>query len=202
MTTADTGHEVVPCEENTQRTTGAVKRAAITAGSGESVPADNEAATANEGQVDASRQSAKCDKAKLSREGDEVEVRQKAAEEEPREPDPVVSALQALRRSHLSRDPAALVTCLQTIHAYISNLARNPQESRFQSINCQNIHFRSRVASLDGSVAVLEACGFVPADDRLNVDPGFIRTKGPKLWDALSKVTILLEQAKQCAAEK
>ncbi|CAE7284767.1 ubxn-6 [Symbiodinium natans] len=107
-------------------------------------------------------------------------------------------AWKALRRLHLKRDPAALATCLQTLHAYISNLAKNPQESKFHSINCQNGNFRSRVASLEGGIAVLEACGFVAVDEKLCVDPDFMRSKGPKLWDALSKVSVLLEQVKSC----
>jgi len=139
------------------------------------------------------------EESELRREREEAELKRKEAEGGGvREPDPVVNALQALRRQHLKRDPAALATCLQTLHAYISNLAKNPQESKFHSINCQNSNFRSRVAALEGGIEVLQACGFVAVDEKLCVDPDFMKSKGPKLWDALSKVALLLEQVKSC----
>ncbi|CAE7026781.1 UBXN6 [Symbiodinium sp. CCMP2592] len=139
------------------------------------------------------------EESELRREREEAELKRKEAEGGGvREPDPVVNALQALRRQHLKRDPAALATCLQTLHAYISNLAKNPQESKFHSINCQNSNFRSRVAALEGGIEVLQACGFVAVDEKLCVDPDFMKSKGPKLWDALSKVAVLLEQVKSC----
>lgn len=36
-------------------------------------------------------------------------------------------SLEALRRLHLKRNPVELATCLQTLRAYINNLAKNPQ---------------------------------------------------------------------------
>eukprot|EP00913_Durusdinium_trenchii_P029245 g27413.t1 len=78
----------------------------------------------------------------------------------------------------------------QTLRAYISNLAKHPQEPKYQSINCENNNFRSKVASVEGAIAVLEACGFVADGTKLLVDAEFLKTKGRKLWDALSKASI------------
>lgn len=136
----------------------------------------------------------------LRREREEAEVKRKEAEAgDQRESDGVVTALQALRRLHLKRDPSELATCLQTLRAYISNLAKYPQEVKYQSINCENSHFRNKVASVEGALAVLQACGFVADGSKLSVDPEFLKTKGAKLWEALSKVDLILEQVKSCS---
>lgn len=136
----------------------------------------------------------------LRREREEAEFKRKEAEASgERESDALVTALQALRRLHLKRDPSELATCLQTLRAYISNLAKHPQEPKYQSINCENNNFRSKVASVEGAIAVLEACGFVADGTKLLVDAEFLKTKGRKLWDALSKVDLILEQVKQSA---
>mmetsp|Transcript_12797 Transcript_12797/g.22657 ORF Transcript_12797/g.22657 Transcript_12797/m.22657 type:complete len:623 (+) Transcript_12797:62-1930(+) len=135
----------------------------------------------------------------LRREKEEAEKRKQEAEAPAlaKDADPVVVALQALRRLHQQRDPGALATCLQVLQAYIGNLAKNPQEPKFQSINCENANFRSKVAALEGSIAVLEACGFVAQGTTLVVSQDFIKTKGPKLWDALNKVDVMLQQVKR-----
>eukprot|EP00931_Biecheleriopsis_adriatica_P067053 TRINITY_DN4125_c0_g1_i1.p1 TRINITY_DN4125_c0_g1~~TRINITY_DN4125_c0_g1_i1.p1 ORF type:complete len:599 (+),score=161.54 TRINITY_DN4125_c0_g1_i1:69-1865(+) len=135
----------------------------------------------------------------LRREREEAEMRRREAEapaEEQREVDPVVQALQGLRRLHLKRDPAALAVCLQTLRTYISNLASNPQEPKYQRINCENAAFRAKVSALEGAVTVLEACGFEQEGSTLQVSSEFLKAKGPKLFDALSKVDVLLEHVK------
>jgi len=151
----------------------------------------------SEAVVQAAERFAAKEAEELRREREEAEAKRREAEAcDPRENDAVVSALQALRRLHLKRNPVELATCLQTLRAYINNLAKNPQEVKYQSIKCDNTHFCNKIASLEGAVAVLEACGFVSDGNKLSVDPDFMKTKGPKLWEALSKVDLILEQVK------
>ncbi|CAE8617502.1 unnamed protein product [Polarella glacialis] len=136
----------------------------------------------------------------LRREREEAEQRRREAEapaEAQREPDGVVSALQALWRLHHKSDPAGLCACLQTLRSYIGNLAKNPSDQKFQRINCENGHFLAKVANIQGATAVLEACGFVPDGSSLVVCSDFLKSKGPKLWDALSKVDVILDQVKR-----
>ena len=151
----------------------------------------------SEAVVQAAERFAAKEAEELRREREEAEAKRREAEAcDPRENDAVVSALQALRRLHLKRNPVELATCLQTLRAYINNLAKNPQEVKYQSIKCDNTHFCNKIASVEGAVAVLEACGFVSDGNKLSVDPDFMKTKGPKLWEALSKVDLILEQVK------
>lgn len=137
----------------------------------------------------------------LRREREEAELRQKeieaaAAAGQKREVDAIVPALQALRRLH-QHDPDGLASCLQMLRTYINNLAKNPQEPKFQRINGQNAHFQSKVAPFEGAVAVLEACGFEAQGSNFVVGTDFLKHKGPKLWDALSKVDFMFDQVKR-----
>lgn len=111
------------------------------------------------------------------------------------EVDEVRAALVNLRRLHLKANPGGLATCLQTLRTYIGNLAKAPHEPKFQRINGDNAAFRTRVAVIEGSSAVLQACGFVQEGTTWVVDQKFIKTKGPRLWDALAKVDVLMDQA-------
>eukprot|EP00931_Biecheleriopsis_adriatica_P107802 TRINITY_DN82130_c0_g1_i1.p1 TRINITY_DN82130_c0_g1~~TRINITY_DN82130_c0_g1_i1.p1 ORF type:complete len:347 (+),score=123.24 TRINITY_DN82130_c0_g1_i1:44-1084(+) len=107
-------------------------------------------------------------------------------------------ALRALRKRYREADPAALATCLRTLSAYIGNLAKNPQEPKFQRINCENAAFRTRVGNLEGAIAVLEACGFKSQDGVLEVDAEFARSRACKdrLWDAQAKLDVMIGDLK------
>jgi len=108
-----------------------------------------------------------------------------------------VKALVALRRGYLEADPAGLATCLQTLKTLIGNLARNPQDPKFQRVRCDTGAFRSKIAPFDGATAVLKACGFSEQEEEgaWVVDPAYIKSKGPRLFDALAKVEVMLNQA-------
>lgn len=112
--------------------------------------------------------------------------------------DPVAMTLMTLRRRYKDTDKAGLATCLQTLQKYISNLASNPSEVKFQRINCQNQAFQTRVAAFEGAVDVLSACGFSTAEDgeSLVVGPEFLKSKGSRLFDALTKINVLVDQLK------
>jgi len=115
----------------------------------------------------------------------------------PGEKDEVVKALVALRRGYLESDPAGLTTCLQTLKTLIGNLARNPQDPKFQRVRCDTGAFRSKIAPFEGATAVLKACGFSEQEEEgaWVVDPAYIKSKGPRLFDALAKVEVMLNQA-------
>ncbi|CAK0856777.1 unnamed protein product [Prorocentrum cordatum] len=134
----------------------------------------------------------------LRRERAEAEARRREAERaappDKKESGAVVQALMLLRRRYKDSDPAGLLACLQTLKAYISNLAKSPLDPKFQRINCDNKGFQSRVAPFDGARAVLEACGFQPEGGALVVSETFTKSKGPKLWDALAKIDVLIDQ--------
>jgi len=136
----------------------------------------------------------------LQREREEAEEKHKemmrGGQSQERELDEVVHALVALRRLYKNKDPKGLATCLQTLRTYISNLAKSPKEPKFQRINCENNAFRSRVAPFEGALAVLKACGFAEDNGALVVQEAFIKSKGSRLFDALAKVDVMLDQIK------
>jgi len=146
------------------------------------------------------------DTARSKREEEELQREREEAEEkhremmrgqsQERELDEVVHALVALRRLYKNTDPKGLATCLQTLRTYISNLAKSPKEPKFQRINCENNAFRNRVAPYEGALAVLKACGFAEANGALVVQEAFIKSKGSRLFDALAKVDVMLDQIK------
>lgn len=136
----------------------------------------------------------------LQKERYEAEVRQRSRETEAlkshgREVDAVVQALVALKKRHAEADPTGFAICLKTISAYLGNLARNPQDHKFQHINCDNPAFKSRVLAFEGAAAVLEACGFRAEGDAFVADTECLRTRS-RLWDALAKVDVMLDQLK------
>eukprot|EP00299_Pterocystis_sp_00344_P015725 c7865_g1_i1.p1 GENE.c7865_g1_i1~~c7865_g1_i1.p1 ORF type:complete len:433 (-),score=144.43 c7865_g1_i1:28-1326(-) len=57
-------------------------------------------------------------------------------------------------------DPNVQTVAIQTLQAYISNIAKNPEEEKFRKINTANNAFKTRVAVAHGAVRVLEAVGF------------------------------------------
>ena len=57
-------------------------------------------------------------------------------------------------------EPWVVKICLQTVRVYLNNLHGNPSEERFRKINLQNEHFRNRVGSCKGGLALLKEAGF------------------------------------------
>eukprot|EP00929_Paragymnodinium_shiwhaense_P052826 TRINITY_DN26457_c0_g1_i1.p1 TRINITY_DN26457_c0_g1~~TRINITY_DN26457_c0_g1_i1.p1 ORF type:complete len:386 (+),score=96.42 TRINITY_DN26457_c0_g1_i1:104-1159(+) len=110
--------------------------------------------------------------------------------------DEVVEALVALRKRYVDSDIEGLRTCLETLKKYIQNLAKNPHEAKFQRINCDNAAFSQRIAAFEGATAVLKAVGFHEEEDgrAMAVAADFTKTKGPSLWNALSKIDVMISQ--------
>lgn len=111
-----------------------------------------------------------------------------------RGPAEVVRSLVALKQRYLEADPDGLLVCLKTLRTYVNNLAHSPQESKFQRISCDNNAFATRVARFEGAAEVLRACGFTESEGAWVVEPSFLKTKGSKLFDALTKFDVLIEQ--------
>lgn len=160
--------------------------------------AAEEAEAARRQQVEEERRQQR-EAEELQREKDEALARQREAEVQApaaKSTDGIVQAVVALRKRYKDSDPAGLATCMQTLRVYINNLARNPHDPKFQRINCDNNAFRNRVVAFEGASAVLLACGFQEEAGALVVGPDFVKTKGSRLWDALAKVDVMIEQLK------
>lgn len=132
-----------------------------------------------------------------------LEAASTAAKAAPGDKEAVAQALVALRRQHLQARPAELLLCLRTLRAYVGNLASKPHETKFQRISKDNAAFSSRVACLEGATAILVACGFAEQPEAWEMDPGYLKKKGPALFDALAKIDVMVDQvqAKAAAAE-
>jgi len=89
--------------------------------------------------------------------------------------------------------PADLQAALKTLHAYISNLAKNPMDTKFHRINMENKNFSSTVARHQDAITLLKLCGFQQEGSFLLMDEGFMKSKGPFLWNILAKVDFLRE---------
>lgn len=57
-------------------------------------------------------------------------------------------------------DNPGITTCFQTMQKYLANVYRDPSQDKFRSIKLSNAAFQQRVAAFDGSIEVLEMCGF------------------------------------------
>lgn len=168
-------------------------------------------AEAQEAEAKAREESDRAERARqaeLERERQEAEERRRAdAEAAERDrtaqqgkADEVVQALNELRSRHrVPEELEGLHTCLKTVRAYVSNLAKNPQEAKFQKINRTNNAFSTRVEPFPEAIAVLMAVGFVEEGDQLVVPPAYIKSKGPRLWDALAKIDVVLDRVAQAA---
>lgn len=151
-------------------------------------------------ESEAQQREVKKEAEELERERAEAELRARQStttpaetENKKKEADEVVQALVALRKRYIELDPNGLATCLKTLRAYVNNLAKNPQEVKYQRINCENNAFRTRIAAFDGAVAVLTAIGFQQQEDgALAVNADFVRTKGFHLSNVLTKVDIMI----------
>lgn len=63
------------------------------------------------------------------------------------------------------RQPGVAKTCFKTLHIYLSNLQKDPQNEKFKRINMSNEAFQKRVGKVTGGVNILKAVGFVDTPD-------------------------------------
>ncbi|KAL5998748.1 hypothetical protein ACLOJK_009695 [Asimina triloba] len=99
--------------------------------------------------------------------------------------------LRSLKQNHKD-DDAKVKRAFQTLLAYVGNVAKNPDEEKFQKIRLSNPSFQDRVGSLQGGIEFLELCGFQKVDGgeflylpRDKVDMPLLHTAGSELNSAI-----------------
>lgn len=63
------------------------------------------------------------------------------------------------------RAPGVAKTCLKTVHTFIKNVAQSPDDERFRKVNLEKPAIQTRVAKVNGGLAILKGVGFKQADD-------------------------------------
>ncbi|KAL8272561.1 hypothetical protein Esti_003560 [Eimeria stiedai] len=89
----------------------------------------------------------------------------------------------AIYKRYKTEDPRKLLVCLSTLRVYCANAKDNPTDSKKE-----NAAFKSRVLPFEGSLELLNACGFKEQGDVLAIDgqpDGFILSQALKFLDLL-----------------
>jgi len=81
--------------------------------------------------------------------------------------------------------------CLKILKAYIGNLADNPAEEKFKTINMDNKAFKTKVKPFIGGKHLLLAVGFAPKEG----DPTFLELKEEADLQLLKDTKEKLEKA-------
>lgn len=58
------------------------------------------------------------------------------------------------------RQPGVAKLCFKTISVYVGNVVKDPNESKYQSINLTNEAFQKRVGKINGGKIILNGFGF------------------------------------------
>eukprot|EP00282_Hemiselmis_andersenii_P011305 CAMPEP_0114124242 /NCGR_PEP_ID=MMETSP0043_2-20121206/8677_1 /TAXON_ID=464988 /ORGANISM="Hemiselmis andersenii, Strain CCMP644" /LENGTH=382 /DNA_ID=CAMNT_0001217117 /DNA_START=162 /DNA_END=1310 /DNA_ORIENTATION=+ len=87
-----------------------------------------------------------------------------------------------LKNDPAQPNPATVV--METAGKYVENIAKNPTEEKFRSINIENAAFQRRVASKKGGLALMKALGFEEEDGKL------VLKEVDEQWLALAKAEI------------
>jgi len=95
--------------------------------------------------------------------------------------------LQTLRKL----EPKQREAVVKTLHAYISNLAKNPLDTRFHKINTENKNYMATIAPHAACLELLELCGFRRKGTFLIMDEAYMKSKGAFLWNVLAKVDVI-----------
>lgn len=65
------------------------------------------------------------------------------------------------------RQPGIAKTCFKTIHVYLSNILKDPNEEKFKKINLANENFQKRVGKINGGLSILKGAGFTEHPDSI-----------------------------------
>ena len=76
------------------------------------------------------------------------------------------------------RAPGVAKLCLKTVCTFIKNVQKDPSNEKFRKVNLENAAVQTRVAKVNGGVAILKAVGFKMAEDGGNY---LIMTQEPDL---------------------
>ncbi|KAJ4846023.1 hypothetical protein Tsubulata_002538, partial [Turnera subulata] len=99
--------------------------------------------------------------------------------------------LRSLKQNHKD-DDFKVKRAFQTLHTYIANVAKNPNEEKFRKIKLNNLNFQDRVGSLTGGIEFLELCGFSKTSEeflflpRDKVDMAVLNSAGSELNSAIN----------------
>ena len=63
------------------------------------------------------------------------------------------------------RNPGVAKTCFKTIHVYLTNALKDPNEEKFRKINLGNEAFQKRVGKVNGGLSILKGAGFVESEE-------------------------------------
>ena len=66
------------------------------------------------------------------------------------------------------RSPGVAKTCLKTCCTFMRNVVKDSENEKFRKINLDNNAVQTRVAKVNGGLAILKAVGFVQATDGTN----------------------------------
>jgi len=135
------------------------------------------------------RESRRLRKLGLSLTGQHKEEPEGKMEEKDREAH-VLRCLQTLRKT-LQPKVQAWEAAIKTLHAYISNLAKNPLDTKFHKINTENKNFEASISPHAACLELLHLIGFRKEGSFLVMDEAFMKSKGVFLWNVLAKVDLL-----------
>jgi len=63
------------------------------------------------------------------------------------------------------RAPGVAKTCMKTCATFIKNVQKDPSNEKFRKVNLDNNAVQTRVAKVNGGLALLKAVGFKQAED-------------------------------------
>jgi hypothetical protein len=86
--------------------------------------------------------------------------------------DQVIHCVNILRSKYMTADPRGLLNCLNTLVAYLKNIASDPSEAKYHRIRTSNKVFVERVGPFEGARALLVACGFKEGGEFLEIPGG------------------------------
>lgn len=94
----------------------------------------------------------------------------------------------SLSKRYKKEEPEKLLVCLKTLRVYIGNARDHPTEPKYHRIRKENAAFIARVLPCEGSLQLLEACGFKDQGDVLAIEgqpDGFVLSQAIKFLDLL-----------------
>lgn len=94
----------------------------------------------------------------------------------------------AIFKRYKKDEAEKLLVCLATLRVYIVNAKDNPTEPKYHRIRKENPAFKARVLPCEGSLELLDACGFKNQGDVLAIEgqpDGFVLAQAVKFLDVL-----------------
>lgn len=80
---------------------------------------------------------------------------------------------------------------MDTLHAYVSNVAKFPLEPKYHRINTENKNYKATLGQHQSCEDLLALIGFQREGTFLVMDATFVKNKGSFVWEVLAKVDFL-----------